>query len=160
MSLSRSPSLCATCCHRLMHEYSLRGTCCHRRLTNGYYVRFVFALHFCCLLSVGLSFVSGYLVMIVHRTDCKIRSHFGSCPRFTEGLQRPGTPPALCGAVSMGETTDIAAVAELQGRDLKPEDYEVLANLPQTAALRMRISRASSRRSGSVRAAGAMADTA
>ena len=48
-----------------MHEYGLRATCCHRRLTNGYYVRFVFALHFCCLLSVGLSFVSGYLVMIV-----------------------------------------------------------------------------------------------
>ena len=55
-----------------------------------------------------------------------------SCPRFTGGLQRPSTPPALCGAVSMGETTDIAAVAELQKRDLKPEDYDVLANLPQT----------------------------
>ena len=62
--------------------------------------------------------------------------------------------------MSMGETSDIVAVAALQGRDLKPEDYEVLANLPQTAALRMRISRASFRRSGSVRAAGAMADTA
>ena len=34
--------------------------------------------------------------------------------------------------MSMGEAADIAAVAALQGRDLKPEDYEVLANLPQT----------------------------
>ena len=60
------------------------------------------------------------------------KKNVGSCSRFTGGLQRPGTPPALCGAMSMGETSDIAAVAALQGRDLKPEDYEVLANLPRT----------------------------